>query len=467
MPVAERGRRFSARHRRPTDQEEPICRDTWCSARFPEGLQIPIAKRRRRRRARRSSSATLEEGVTWVHSYVSADKRTHVLRLRRAQPGGRAQDRRAQPAARRRDHRGAGARSVLLRLNERRTNHVQANQASGHDRDPCSPRRSSPSAASARPVLPDIRALHGQHAFDRSACARTASRAARSGRGRSVDGLPLGRRRPRRRRDARADAVVRLAGRRSRCAAVRPRRPRADLALGADVSALAGRPRVLADRFGPRARGLAARAQLLGQRHVLGGGAAVVAPGLEHARQLVEPGFGHEHRATLLAELALAHDRVPVAVGAERDGRVVDVERAEPLAARPSRSNSSIDLGQRRRESARRSPRRTGGRSRGRCPRRLPPPEASISSASSSNERPSVPPAPAVSSSSSGQRSVSASASLITLPARLIALGTSPCFAEPGMQNHADRADPGADAQRLDQRGAATSRASRGPRWRS
>ena len=65
-------------------------------------------------------------------------------------------------------------------------------------------------------------------------------------------------------------------------------------------------------------------------------------------------------------------------------------------------------------------------------PRRLPPPAASSSSASSSKERPSVPPAPAVSSRCSGQRSVSDSASLITLPARLIALPTSPCLADPG-----------------------------------
>src|SRR5580704_7620248 len=65
-------------------------------------------------------------------------------------------------------------------------------------------------------------------------------------------------------------------------------------------------------------------------------------------------------------------------------------------------------------------------------PSRLPPPPASIRSASSSNERPSVPPAPAVSSSRSGHLSVSARASLMTLPARLIALGTSPVFAEPG-----------------------------------
>ncbi len=42
-----------------------------------------------------------------------------------------------------------------------------------------------------------------------------------------------------------------------------------------------------------------------------------------------------------------------------------------------------------------------------------------------------MPPAPAVSSKWSGHLSVSASASLMTLPARLIALGTSPVFAEP------------------------------------
>ncbi len=43
-----------------------------------------------------------------------------------------------------------------------------------------------------------------------------------------------------------------------------------------------------------------------------------------------------------------------------------------------------------------------------------------------------MPPAPAVSSRCRSQPSVSASASLITSPARRIALGTSPFFAEPG-----------------------------------
>ena len=59
-------------------------------------------------------------------------------------------------------------------------------------------------------------------------------------------------------------------------------------------------------------------------------------------------------------------------------------------------------------------------------------PAASIRPASSSNERPSVPPAPAVSSRWSSQVPVRESASPITLPARLIAFDTSPCFADPG-----------------------------------
>src|ERR1700733_7095986 len=88
--------------------------------------------------------------------------------------------------------------------------------------------------------------------------------------------------------------------------------------------------------LGSRARCLTPRAELLGQRHVLGRRAAVVAPGLEYAGQLVEPGFGDEHRTTLLAELALAHDRVPVAIGAEGHGGVVDVEGAEPVTPDPS-----------------------------------------------------------------------------------------------------------------------------------
>ena len=47
------------------------------------------------------------EGVTWIHSYVSDDRRKTFLRLRRPQPRGHPQDRRAQRIAGEHDHRSA------------------------------------------------------------------------------------------------------------------------------------------------------------------------------------------------------------------------------------------------------------------------------------------------------------------------------------------------------------------------
>ena len=104
---------------------------------------------------------------------------------------------------------------------------------------------------------------------------------------------------------------------------------------------------------------------------------------------------------------------------------------------------------------ARRSPRRTGGRSPGRRRAACRRPPSSISVASSSNERPSVPPAPAVSSSSSGHVSDSASASLMTAPARLSASSTEPPFlsAEPGCRTTPARLQLRAGVERHDQRG--------------
>src|ERR1700733_7966934 len=93
--------------------------------------------------------------------------------------------------------------------------------------------------------------------------------------------------------------------------------------------------------LGSRARGLPARPEPLGQRHVLGRRAPVVASRLEYAGQLLEARLGNERRAPLLAELALAHDRVPVAVGSEPDGRIVDVQGAQPLA--PNRPVELVD----------------------------------------------------------------------------------------------------------------------------
>src|SRR5581483_3120163 len=54
-----------------------------------------------------------------------------------------------------------------------------------------------------------------------------------------------------------------------------------------------------------------------------------VSAGLEHAWHRLETRLGEEHRAALLAEFALAYDRVVVLVGVERYCGVVGVQRAE------------------------------------------------------------------------------------------------------------------------------------------
>src|SRR4051794_35848121 len=68
------------------------------------------------------------------------------------------------------------------------------------------------------------------------------------------------------------------------------------------------------------------------QRELLGGRAGVLRPGrLEHERQALEARLGEEHRAAVLAQLALADVRVAVDVGAERLLGVVEVQRAQAL----------------------------------------------------------------------------------------------------------------------------------------
>ena len=76
-----------------------------------------------------------------------------------------------------------------------------------------------------------------------------------------------------------------------------------------------------------------------------------------------------------------------VAVGAERRLRVVEVQRAEPVE--PDDLVAALErLLRARRPCGCRSRTRAGGRSRGTGPSRASPPPASISAASSSNERP-------------------------------------------------------------------------------
>ena len=86
---------------------------------FPDELRIPIS----------SDGAQLcqgvvernhEEGVTWIHSYVSADRRKTFCRLRRAKPGGDPQDRSAQRPSGRANHPGPRTRPLFLRVHRRR-----------------------------------------------------------------------------------------------------------------------------------------------------------------------------------------------------------------------------------------------------------------------------------------------------------------------------------------------------------
>ena len=156
---------------------------------------------------------------------------------------------------------------------------------------------------------------------------------------------------------------------------------------------------------------------------------------------------------------------VAVAVGAQRRLGVVEMQRPEPIDA-----DDAIELVERRSQTGGGADVITGReqvagvqahaealrRSRQR-PAARPAPR---------NERPSVPPAPAVSSRCSGQRSVCASASAITGPARPIASLTSPCLADPGCRT--TPAAPMPLPTRSDWTSeAATSRGSPGPRRHS
>ena len=148
-----------------------------------------------------------------------------------------------------------------------------------------------------------------------------------------------------------------------------------------------------------------------------------------------------EELAELLAELALADVRVPVAIRAERRAGVVDVQRAQPVepdravelasagGSAPLRSRTSTPETQRWHES-RQTPSRGCRSSR------------STTVASSSIERPIVPPAPAEFSSSSHVRSEQSSSTSRERRHRPL---------EPGLEAGAEvRAEVEDDAVRLD-----------------
>ena len=120
---------------------------------------------------------------------------------------------------------------------------------------------------------------------------------------------------------------------------------------------------------------------------------AVLARRLEVRGELLERRM-REEDAHALAHLALEHVGVAVAVRAERRRAVVDVQRAQAVEA-----DRRVDLARRprraRRGRSRRSPRRRGGTSRGRCRAARAARARRRASPARSIERPIVPPVPA------------------------------------------------------------------------
>ena len=80
---------------------------TSLSTPFPEGLHVPVAAHGVEL-CRTVTQRNAEQDVTWVHPYVSDDKRAHILRPRRPFPKGNPRGRRARGAAGRPDYPGTG-----------------------------------------------------------------------------------------------------------------------------------------------------------------------------------------------------------------------------------------------------------------------------------------------------------------------------------------------------------------------
>ena len=71
---------------------------------FPEGLGIPLTTEGAKE-CRGVVERNLDGAVTWLHSYVSVDDQTTVLRLRGAEPGSDQERRGPKQAPGRPDHR--------------------------------------------------------------------------------------------------------------------------------------------------------------------------------------------------------------------------------------------------------------------------------------------------------------------------------------------------------------------------
>ena len=174
---------------------------------------------------------------------------------------------------------------------------------------------------------------------------------------------------------------------------------------------------------------------------------------LEHAREPGEARLVDERARAVDAELALADVGVAVAVGAERRLRVVEVQRADAAGAdRAPRSRRSPREGAAACGS--RSPRRAGGRSRGRRRGAAPPPPAS-SSAASSVERAAraCRRRRRCSRGAAGSARTRRAPAAKTSPARAIAGADRARLRRARVDDDGVRADRVADAQRVGQRG--------------
>ena len=139
-----------------------------------------------------------------------------------------------------------------------------------------------------------------------------------------------------------------------------------------------------------------------GGHHVLGPGPVALAGHLEDGRQALEGRVAEQGGQAVGADGAVADVLVAVPVGAEVDLGVVEVQASQPVE--PHRRRRSGRSGRRPPPPCRTGcPRPTGAGCRGRRPSRSSPPAASITWASSSNDRPTVSPAPAAFSSRIGQ----------------------------------------------------------------
>ena len=82
---------------------------------FPDGLQIPIDETGAKA-CLAVVESNLADQVTWVHSYVSVDKKKTFCIYDGPSPGGDSPHRQPQQTSRRAHHRGLGPRPLLLQI---------------------------------------------------------------------------------------------------------------------------------------------------------------------------------------------------------------------------------------------------------------------------------------------------------------------------------------------------------------